>query len=79
MSWAADNPEMYNEICRRGVLAMLRKKVSLHQSLEEDDEAYALDQLSADPYLRRVWEFLMSHSNKEICDAESAYFSSMVP
>ncbi len=79
MSWAAHNPEKYDEIVLAGVLAFLRKRrTPARFTLTDEDELYALEELSQAPALRRVWDLLVDLSFREIVDCEADYWASRV-
>lgn len=74
--WAANNPEKYDEIIRRGLQAYLTKLVSEYGFTGEEEEYVCLiDAIQQEPTLRGVYNTLTTLASKEIVDAEQDYFS----
>lgn len=81
MSWAAHNPEAYDEIVRKGILEYIDKQMSdsgfsVPGEWLEGYEAL-IEVLQYDPKLRSIYDAFMHLGNKHIMDAEQSYFSSL--
>lgn len=79
MSWAAHNPEKYDEICRQGIVRYLIKHIPELESLK-DDLDYLLDQWSwcnSNDAEYRLWDRLISIARQEISEAEREYFADL--
>ena len=78
MSWAAHNPEKYEEICREGVEIKLGEiyKSVWHETPDAELIKNLVDAICQEA--PKVWDVLMDISFKEIGEAEADYWGSMV-
>jgi hypothetical protein len=84
MSWVAHNPEKYDEIMRNGIRHWLWQFLPDERQADDAfqfDLDYMLMEMSADfkGNGRILYDLLANFANKEICEAESNYFSSFAP
>lgn len=82
MSWASDNPEKYDEICRRGIAAKIQSAL-LGQGLELDK--IDLDYLESvvlaiqnSPAGGKAYDGLLDWSIEQISEEERDHFASLV-
>jgi len=78
MSWASHNPELYDEMIRRGIASYLSH--SLHRNGFEtdadDDVLVALAEMfQEDSHFSKVYDALMTLANAQICQAEQNHFA----
>jgi hypothetical protein len=84
MSWAAHNPEKYEEIMRNGIRhwlwQFLPDKCQANEAFQSDLD-YMLSEMASDFKTggHEVFELLAKFANEDICDAESNYWSSFGP
>jgi len=77
MSWASHNPELYEEICVRGVVNRILKS-RFRTIMEESEVRDYVENLAegTTPIDCIMWEVLMDWAATEIVDAECNYFAS---
>lgn len=79
MSWAAHDPEKYDEIIRKGINRYLDKVLEKHSILHahEYSDAYEVlvEIIQADSTLKSLYDDLRTRAHKQIEDAEQDYFS----
>lgn len=85
MSWAADNPETYEGLCREAVLRKLKTELDAHEfegldahTLEAVIEVLCYEGQSTNRNLQ-FWSPLVIWSTKELTDAEADHFASRIP
>jgi hypothetical protein len=79
MSWAADNPEAYDEILKAGIVRRLEKDLT-DNGFDFDDSNELLSAVVeslAQAKDTRVYEALMHWSQAEISDAEADHWASL--
>ena len=77
MSWASHNPELWDEICLRGILAKMVMFRRLGQRTEEADrEALSEVRDTEDTY--GVWLALMEWAHEESMAAETDHFADLI-
>ncbi len=75
MSWAAHNPEKYDEICREGMVEFLKKRIPELEG-QEDNLDYLLSELKDDiGDVSEAYEKLLLAANEEISAAEGDHFA----
>ena len=82
MSWGADNPELYDEIIRKGIVRYLDKLVD-KAGFQVDGtwlEGYQVlvEVLQAGSSGYSLYEELLRLANKEICNAEGDYWGGRI-
>ncbi len=80
MSWAAHNPEKYEEIVRNGVVIFILSRIPELGDLEETLD-YLLEEMSFEPsddagYA--IYQQLINLSTKQITTSEADYFGGLV-
>ncbi len=77
MSWASHNPELYDEICERGIVRKVIKTVEQYHNdcPPEEDVEMVVSSLCEEDGFR---EAFLSWANREVCDAEADYWASKV-
>ena len=79
MSWAAHNPEKYDEICRKGIAAKVQKAMAA-QGYDDADleelEAVALS-IQEDPDGDKAYTALLDWSVAEVSAEEQDYFGNL--
>ena len=79
MSWAAHNPEKYDEIIRKGILRYIDHTMDEYGFAVPGDwiEGYTalVEVLQQDTHMRSVYDAFMHLASKEIIYAEQDYFS----
>lgn len=84
MSWAAHNPEAYDEICVKAVYTKLTEELTEAGFYGFDSPTVAMiaqvlkDETSG-PTIHNAWHYLTTWANKEVSDGEADYLSSRVP
>lgn len=82
MSWAAHNPEKYDEITRRGILHWVNHLVTKNgfEATDEWREGYEalIEVLQTEPQARPLYEDLMYLASKDILHAEQDYFGGLI-
>ena len=86
MSWAADEPETYDALCRKAVLQKLKSELDAHgfnvldvdsEALEAVVEVLCYEGQSIDRNLQ-FWSPLILWSTRELSDAEADHFAAKV-
>ena len=84
MSWAADEPETYDALCRKAVLQKLRHELIAHGFAGMDDdtleavvEVLCYEGQNIDRNLQ-FWSPLILWSTRELSDAEADHFASRI-
>ena len=82
MSWGADNPELYNEIIRKGIVRYLDKLVD-KAGFQVDGtwlEGYQVlvEVLQASSPAYSLYNELLRLANKDICNAEADYWGGRI-
>lgn len=77
MSWASHNPELYDEICERGIVNKIIRTVEQYANdcPPEDDVALIVSALYQEDTVR---DALLSWANSSICDAEANHWARQV-
>jgi hypothetical protein len=83
MSWAAHNPEKYDEILRAGVVDKIEAAMR-DEGFEFDYDTVCmvvetLQNQASGPTTHNPWDQLVSWASKQVAAAEGDYFSSLVP
>lgn len=76
MSWAAHNPEAYDEILKQGVVRKLKKEF---ENTDRDTLAAIVESVfeSTDNYGTQVRDKLIDWSQREIMEAEADHWASI--
>lgn len=77
MSFGSENPELWDEICKNGIVHKLRSQLEKEgfDPLDGVSEEIIVDVLYEIPKVRNA---LLDWSNREICNAEADYHGSKV-
>ena len=75
MSWASHNPELYDAITRKGIVAHLQYAL-YKDGFEETLEAF-VEMIQQDTHFRRVYVELRDMSTAKIQEAEQQYFAEL--
>ena len=75
MSWASHNPELYDLITRKGIVAHLQYAL-YKDGFEETLEAF-VEMIQQDTHFRRVYTELRDMSIGKIQEAEQQYFAEL--
>jgi len=75
MSWAADNPEAYDEIMKSGIVSKIKKELDSNgfEGMDEDTVSAVVEVLSQS----KVYSALVSWAQRETSDAEADYWASI--
>ena len=74
MSWAADNPEVYDEIMKTGIITKLTKELNDNGFENIDGFTFAVVEVL---YETTVREALVRWSQQEITEAEADHFANV--
>lgn len=77
MSWAAHNPEAYDEIIRKGIDNYLCRTITEQgfEFLDLQPIMALVEAIQEIPALRRVYNELLDLASRDIISAEQDYFS----
>lgn len=77
MSFGSENPELWNEICRRGILNKLRAKLEANgfDDLDEPTIEAVIEVLYDVP---KIESPLMDWAHTEVCASEAGYWGDRV-
>lgn len=82
MSWAADNPEKYDEICRRGITARIFQSMLAvgYNAADLDLELLegAVLAIQEDPDSGKAYDGLLDWSIEQINEEEREHFAGLV-
>ena len=83
MSWAADNPEAYDEIERKGVAARIESEMQAEGFILEPHDydtiraiVETLQRNASGPTMNNVWSQLTNWAEKDVVEAEADHFAS---
>lgn len=76
MSWASHNPELYDEMCVKGVVNKLLEH-RIRKLVDEEDVLEYVENLAAgnNPVEQVIWEVLRDWASDEIIDVEQNHFA----
>ena len=82
MSYAAHNPELYDELVRKGILHWLGEFMDKAGFVEPQEwsEGYEalIEVLQQEPQVRDIYEAMLHHASRDITRAEQDYFSGLI-
>ena len=73
MSWASHNPELYQEICNKGITNKLLSLNKWNQP-RNDEVMTFLDELEASEIGRLVYDVLLTWAHEQVVQAEANYW-----
>ena len=82
MSWASHNPELYDEMIRKGIQryledALYRNGFTFPQNGDDDEMTALVEMFQEDPHFSKIYDNLMTLANAQICDAETNHFAGL--